>query len=100
MSVEDVPAVVHIKTLKVRFIPHKFSTGLAVGMVEKKKSVANQFSILKSLQSSISAQPAGLLSHPFQPDNSPTDFRISQLRFAKSPLRFGKSVWGPGPVYT
>ena len=84
MSVEDVPAVVHIKTLKVRFIAHKFSTGLAVGMVEKKKSVANQFSILKSLQSSISAQPAGLLSHPFQPDNSPTDFRISQLRFAKA----------------
>ena len=30
-----------------------------------------------------------LLSYPFQLDNCPTDFRISQLRFAKSPLRFG-----------
>jgi hypothetical protein len=43
MSVEDVPAVVNIKTLKGRLIAHKFSTGCAVGVVksvEKKKSVA------------------------------------------------------------
>ena len=46
MSVENVPAVVNIKTLKGRFIVHKFSTGWAVGVVksvEKKKSVAGQF---------------------------------------------------------
>jgi hypothetical protein len=45
MSVENVPAVVHIKTLKARFIANKFSTGLVVGMVEKKRSVANQFAV-------------------------------------------------------
>ena len=32
MSVENVPAVVNIKTLKVRFIAHKFTTGWAVGL--------------------------------------------------------------------
>ena len=31
---------------------------------------------------------AGLLSYPFCPDDYPADFRISQLRFAKSMLRF------------
>ena len=49
MSVENVPAVVHIKTLKVRFIAHKFSTGLAVGVVqsvEKKKSVHHELILL------------------------------------------------------
>jgi hypothetical protein len=35
MSVENVPAVVNIKTLKGRFIAHKFSTGWAVGVVLK-----------------------------------------------------------------
>ena len=30
MSVENVPAVVNIKTLKGRFIAHKFSTGWAI----------------------------------------------------------------------
>jgi len=48
MSVENVPAAVNIKTLKGRFIAHKFSTGWAVGVVkrvEKKKSVAGQFAV-------------------------------------------------------
>jgi hypothetical protein len=48
MSVENVPAVVNIKTLKGRFIAHKFSTGWVVGVVksvEKKKSVADQFAV-------------------------------------------------------
>jgi len=35
---------------------------------------------------SIDSRPVIL---PVQPDICPTDFRISQLRFAKSPLRFG-----------
>ena len=42
MSVETVPAVVNIKTLKGRFIAHKFSTGWVVGVVksvEKKESL-------------------------------------------------------------
>ena len=41
-------AVVNIKTLKGRFIAHKFSTGWTVGVVksmEKKKSVASQFAV-------------------------------------------------------
>ncbi len=41
MSVEDVPAVVNIKTLKGRLIAHKFNTGWAVGVmksVKRKKS--------------------------------------------------------------
>ena len=41
MSVEDVPAIVNIKTLKGRLIAHKFNTGCAVGVVKrvaKKKS--------------------------------------------------------------
>ena len=48
ISVENVPAVVHIKTLKGRFIAHKFSTGWAVRVVksvEKEKSVAGQFAV-------------------------------------------------------
>ena len=48
MSVEDVPAVVNIKTLKLRLIAHKFNTWWAVGVVksvEKKKSVAGQFAV-------------------------------------------------------
>ena len=47
MSVENVPVVVHIKTLKVRFIEHKFSTGWVVGVVKcvEKKSVADQFAV-------------------------------------------------------
>jgi hypothetical protein len=32
MSVENVPAVVDIKTLKGRFIAHKFSTGWVAGV--------------------------------------------------------------------
>ncbi len=43
MSVEDVPAIFNIKTLKGRLIAHKFNTGCAVGVVksvEKKKSIA------------------------------------------------------------
>ena len=43
MSVRNVTVVVNIRTLKGRFIAHKFSNGWAVGMVksvEKKKSVA------------------------------------------------------------
>jgi hypothetical protein len=46
MSFENVPVVVDIKTLKGRFIAHKFSTGWVVGVVkrvEKKKSVDGQF---------------------------------------------------------
>ena len=45
MSVEDVPVIVNINTLKGRLIAHKFNTGWAVGVVksvEKKKSVAGQ----------------------------------------------------------
>ena len=34
MSVENVPAVVNITTLKGRFIVHKFSTGWPVGVVK------------------------------------------------------------------
>ena len=52
MSVENVSAVVNIKTLKGRFIAHKFSTGWAVGVVrsvEKKKSVAGQFARSSSI---------------------------------------------------
>jgi hypothetical protein len=48
MSVENVPAVFRIKTLKGRFIAHKFSTGWAGGLVksvEKKQSVAGQFAV-------------------------------------------------------
>jgi hypothetical protein len=48
MSVENVPAVVNIKTLEGQFVAHKFSTGWAVGVVksvEQKKSVAGQFSV-------------------------------------------------------
>ena len=48
MSVENVPAVVNIKTLKGRFIANKFSTGWAVGTVkgvEKKKSGTGQFAV-------------------------------------------------------
>jgi hypothetical protein len=44
MSVENVTAVVNIKTLKGRFIAYKFSTGWAVG-VEKKCSDAGQFAV-------------------------------------------------------
>ena len=43
LNVQNVHAVVNIRTLKGRFIAHKFSNGWAVGMVksvEKKKSVA------------------------------------------------------------
>jgi len=32
MSVENVPAVININTLKGRFIAHKYSTGWAVGV--------------------------------------------------------------------
>ena len=45
---ENVPAVVNIKTLKGRFIAHKFSTAWAVSVVKsvgKKKSVAGQFAV-------------------------------------------------------
>ncbi len=45
MSVEDVPVIVNIKTLKGRLIANKFNTGLAVTSVEKKKSVAGQFAV-------------------------------------------------------
>ena len=47
MSVKDVPAVVNIRTLKGRFIAHKFSTGWSVGVVKRveKKSVAGQFAV-------------------------------------------------------
>ena len=48
MSVENVPAVANINTLKGRFIAHKFSSGRAAGVlksVEKKKSVAGQFTV-------------------------------------------------------
>ena len=37
MSVENVPVVVNKKTLKVRFMAHKFSTGWAVGVVKTTK---------------------------------------------------------------
>ncbi len=47
MSVEDVSAVVYIKTLKERFIAQKFSTGWTVWVVKsvEKKSVAGQFAV-------------------------------------------------------
>jgi hypothetical protein len=47
MSVENGSVVVHIKTLKVRFITHKFSTGWTVGVVKsvEKKSVTYQFTV-------------------------------------------------------
>ena len=47
MSVENVSAVVNIKTLKGRLIAHKFSNGWAVGVVRsvEKKSVAGQFAV-------------------------------------------------------
>ena len=48
MSVEDVPMIVDIKTLKGRLIAQKFNTGWAAGVVksvEKKKSVAGQFAV-------------------------------------------------------
>ena len=34
MSVEDVPVIVNIKTLKGRLIAHKFNTGWSVGVVK------------------------------------------------------------------
>jgi hypothetical protein len=43
MSVEDVPTIVNIKTLKGRLITHKFNSGWVVKSVEKKKSVTDQF---------------------------------------------------------
>ncbi len=50
MSVENVPVVVHIKTLEGRFIVQNFSTGWTVvpGVVkiaERKKSVPGQFTV-------------------------------------------------------
>ncbi len=48
MSVEDVTAIVNIKTLKGRLIGGKFNTGWAVGVVksvEKQDSVAGQFAV-------------------------------------------------------
>jgi hypothetical protein len=45
MSVENVPAVVNIKTPKGRFIARKLSTGWVVKSVEKKESVAGQFAV-------------------------------------------------------
>jgi hypothetical protein len=47
-SVENVPAVVNIKTLTGRFIAHKFSTVWAVRVVksvEQKESVAGQLAV-------------------------------------------------------
>ena len=40
MSVEDVPAVINIKTLKKRLIAHKFATGWLL-----KERVARQFAV-------------------------------------------------------
>ena len=45
MSVENVRAIVNIKTLKGRFITHKFSTGWAVGVTKSVESVAGQFAV-------------------------------------------------------
>ena len=48
MSVEDVPVIVNIKTLKGWLIDHKFNTRWVVDVVksvEKKKSVAGQFAV-------------------------------------------------------
>ena len=47
MSVENVPAVVNIKTLNGRWIAHKFSTWWVVGVVKtgKKESVSGQFAL-------------------------------------------------------
>jgi hypothetical protein len=47
MSVENVPAVVNIKTLNGRWIAHKFSTWWAVGVVKtgKMESVSGQFAL-------------------------------------------------------
>ncbi len=49
MSVEDVPAIANIKTLKGRLIAHKFNTGWVVGVVksvEKKKCDVGQFVVI------------------------------------------------------
>ena len=45
MSVEDVPTIANVKTLKGRLIPHKFNTGWTVGVVKcvEKKIVTGQF---------------------------------------------------------
>jgi hypothetical protein len=56
MSVENVPTVVHVKALKGRFIPHKFSTGWVSGVVkgvQKIKSVAGQFAIKYSSRNAL-----------------------------------------------
>ena len=48
MSTENVPESVDKKTLKGRFIAHKFSTGWPVGVVksvQKKNSVAGHFAV-------------------------------------------------------
>ncbi len=47
MSVEDVPAIVNIKTLKGRLSAHKFNTGWVVGVVKsvEKTSVPGQFAV-------------------------------------------------------
>jgi len=37
MSVEDVPAIVNIKTLMGRLIAHEFNTGWTVGLVKSEK---------------------------------------------------------------
>ena len=46
MSVENVPAVGHIKTLKGRFTAHKFSTGWAVGVVNKEDYGVDKYWVL------------------------------------------------------
>ena len=50
MSVEDVPAIVNIKTLNGRLIAHNFNTGWAAGVV---RSVEKKKVLLASLKSSI-----------------------------------------------
>jgi len=60
MSVENVPAVVNIKTRKGRLIAHKFSTGWAVGVV---KSVESRRVLLASLQSSMCQKRIGGLKN-------------------------------------
>jgi hypothetical protein len=62
MSVENVPAVLNIRTLKGQFIAHKFSTGWAVEVVKSGKEeeccwpVCSQVKVRNVLQDSKTKQ--------------------------------------------
>ena len=60
MSVENVPAVVNIKTLKGRFIAHKFSTGWSVGVVKSVDYGVDKNWVLLAVVNAWSAKAGGL----------------------------------------